>query len=342
VRHYWRRDRRGWVRDVERLLARASIVHAGLDDLYKALCFEAFVRAVRRGIPTIFVQDTDLVEQIRQRALGRGLVRRVQAAAYAAAFERAARWGVRRADLSLLKGRDLMNRYGRFARNAHYFLDTSHSERDILPEEELEARLAVAGERALRLVYCGRLVPRKGVNHSIQMVKEAAARGARVALDIIGDGPQREELVGLAAGGPVRFLGAKPYGPELLRELAGYDALLFTPVLEDTPRMVFDAYAAGLPFVGYDIGYLRERAERDRAGVLIPWGAIAEGAAILGRLARERGGLAGLSRSAREAARANSAEAWYRSRAEWTLEMMAGKGALRRRARVVGEGTVRV
>jgi glycosyltransferase involved in cell wall biosynthesis len=200
AREYWRTHRRRWVADLSRLLEHATVIHAGLDDLWRPLCFEAFVRGVRRGLPTVFVQDTDLVEQVRERAAEAGALRRAKAAAYAIGFERCTRWGVRRAGLSLLKGRGLMERYGRFARNARSFLDTSHSERDIIGAERLEARLATLDrDRPLRLVYCGRLVERKGVDHSIRMVQGAGQLGARASLDIIGDGPQREELVGMAA-----------------------------------------------------------------------------------------------------------------------------------------------
>ena len=327
AREYWRGSRRRWLADVDGLLARASVVHAGLDDVGKPLCFEAFIRAVRRGIPTVFVQDTDMVEQVRQRAAGAGAYLETKAAAYGFAFERCTRWGVRRAGLSLLKGRGLMDRYAKVARNARTFLDTSHSERDIVAPDRLEERLATLDrDRPLRLVYCGRLVERKGVDHSIRMVQGAAQLGARVSLDIIGDGPQREDLVGMAAGAPVRFLGARPYSPELLRDLSGYDALLFTPGAEDTPRMVFDAYAAGLPVVGYDIAYLKERAREDGACVLMPRGDAVGGAMTLARLDRERGTLRDLSRAAAQAARVNSAEAWYRRRAEWTLEMLGTTG----------------
>jgi glycosyltransferase involved in cell wall biosynthesis len=327
ARAYWSRTRARWLGDLEPLLARASVVHAGLDDVGRPMCFEAFARAVRRGVPAVFVQDTDMVEQVRQRAAGAGLYRRAKAAAYGVAFERCTRWGVRRAGLSLLKGRALMERYGRYARNARSFLDTSHSERDIIAPARLEERLATLGrDRALRLVYCGRLVERKGVDQSIRIVRGAAGLGARVSLDIIGDGPQREELVNLAAGGPVRFLGARPYGPGLLADLAGYDALLFTPNAEDTPRMVFDAYAAGLPVIGSDIAYLRERSREDGACVLMARNDPGGGARALAGLDRERGRLGGLSLAAAEAARVNSAEAWYRRRAEWTLEMLGKSG----------------
>jgi glycosyltransferase involved in cell wall biosynthesis len=250
---------------------------------------------------------------------------------------------VRRAGLSLLKGRALMERYGGAAANARSFLDTSHSERDVIDEGRLEARLATLGrDRPLRLVYCGRLVERKGVDHSIRMVRGAGALGARVSLDIIGDGPQREELVGMAAGAPVRFLGARAYGPGLLEELAGYDALLFTPLAEDTPRMVFDAYAAGLPVLGYDVGYLRERAREDGACVLMAGRDVEGGSRALARVDRDRGALAGLSRAAVGAARVNSAEAWYRRRAEWTLEMVATSGRSTCGRRKPSQDTVRV
>src|SRR5262245_5448500 len=53
-----------------------------------------------------------------------------------------------------------------------------------------------------RFVYFGRPTPEKGAATLIR-----AAAEAQVGLDIIGTGPQDNELRALAAGGDVRFLG---------------------------------------------------------------------------------------------------------------------------------------
>jgi glycosyltransferase involved in cell wall biosynthesis len=159
-----------------------------------------------------------------------------------------------------------------------------------------------------------------------------------VEFDVIGDGTERQGLESLAQsagiGQRVRFLGSLPYDAALLKRLAGYDGLLFTPTAEDTPRMIFDGYAAGLPLVAFNIGYVQERHEQEHATFLMPREQIEESAAGLARLCRNPGQLAELSRSARAAAEYHSAENWYRRRAEWTIE------AVERHTRARGTATV--
>ncbi len=325
ARQYWTEHRKPWRAILTEVLARAQVVHGGLDDVYRPIGFEGVAIALRLNKPLVFVQDTDIVLQHRQLAAGRGAVARAESVGYSWVYERLNRWSVARADLSLLKGSALMRRYAAYARNAREFHDTSYFAADIVGEEQLERRLAgLSRSRPLRFVYCGRLTARKGIDKSLAILARAAALGARVRLDVIGDGEDRVSLQALAGSlgiaPQVEFLGALPYGPELLGRLAGYDALLFTPTAEDTPRMIFDGYAAGLPLVAYSIGYVLERHAQERAAVLLPRDKIEESATLLVELDRDRGKLAMLSRQARNAAAGHSSEHWYQQRAAWTIE----------------------
>ena len=274
--------------------------------------------------PTIFVQDTDIAHQSRQLpgSFGAKLQRRI----YARLYERACRKSVRVADLSLLKGNRLMEKYGAGARWAQKFHDTSHSERSVVRADKLEERLVRSEAGPLRLVYMGRFVFRKGVDHGIDIVHRARKLGADVVLDLIGDGPDRAkpeaQVDRLGLNGHVRFPGQQTYGPEFLEKLSeSYDALLFTPLAEDTPRMIFDGYAAGLPLFAYGIDYCQERAKEEGATLLLPAGDPDGAAKAVTEFAlhrRER--LPALSRKAREAGQEHSAENWYRKRTEWTIE----------------------
>lgn len=84
--------------------------------------------------------------------------------------------------------------------------------------------------------------------------------------------------------------------------------------------MIFDGYAAGLPLLGYDIDYVRERADEEKATVVLPLGDRETGADRLAALCRDRAKPAELARAARRAAEYHSAENWYRRRADWTIE----------------------
>lgn len=329
ARQYWTRERSRWKGLLASLMPGARVVHAGFDEVYRPIAYEGFKMGLRHGKPTVFVQDTDVVLQRRELMVGGGLKARARCTVECRIMDRCMRFGVSRASLSLLKGGTLSARYERFARNLKVFEDTSYATSEIVPRETIEARLTTLGHaRPLRFVYVGRLEARKGVDHSIRAIADAASRGANVAFDIIGDGGERASLEqlsrGLGAEARVRFLGKRAYGPALLRELASYDALLFTPLAEDTPRMIFDGYAAGLPIVGYGIEYVKHRSAMERAAIVAPAldvDALGREIAVIdaARVAR----LVEATRRACDAAPGHSADAWYAKRAEWTFEAVA-------------------
>jgi glycosyltransferase involved in cell wall biosynthesis len=322
---FWRQAFRPYRAQLAGLLAGARVVHTGMDDLLRPLVELPLFMAFQRGVATVFVQDTDAVVQIRALA-GPKLRQRARAVAYTTVLDRVGRAAAARADLSLLKGKQLMTRYAPHARNAREFHDTSYLLEEVVPEATVEARLAGLAGRPLRFVYCGRLVARKGVAESVELIRRARARGADVTLDLIGNGPEesalRDQIAGAALGASVRLLGARPYGPALLRDLAAYDALLFTPTAEDTPRMIFDGYAAGLPLVGAGIPYVQERADEEKAAIVLPADPD-DAAARLAALDRRRSDLMPLTKAAHQAGRYHAADAWYRRRADWTHEAVA-------------------
>lgn len=326
ARAFWLKHRRQWLAHLRPLIAQADVVHTGLDDIYRPISYAAFPLARRLGRPTVFVQDTDIVLQTQESARAGGRLSGLKKRAYATVYDRVFRGGVAGADLSLLKGRALMERYAAGARNPKKFEDTSYLASEIVPRSLIDARLAtLRTDRPLRFVYCGRLVERKGVADSLTVLAEARKRGANIWFDVIGAGPQLDDLKARAArvglGDAVRFLGPLPYGPELLRRLAEYDALFFTPPIEDTPRMIFDGYAAGLPLISTDINYAQERADEDGAAVLLPRAHPEVAPRVLHDLDLRRETLAELTEKAYAAAEYHAADRWYSRRAEWTFEI---------------------
>jgi len=112
----------------------------------------------------------------------------------------------------------------------------------------------------LSLLYMGRLVDWKGVDHLLQAL--AQVRSARpVHLTIAGDGPERRTLEGLAAKlgllsdaqPSVTFAGWKTQA-ECADLLAQSDALVLPSLLECGGAVVLEAMAAGKPVIATDWG----------------------------------------------------------------------------------------
>jgi teichuronic acid biosynthesis glycosyltransferase TuaC len=119
------------------------------------------------------------------------------------------------------------------------------------------------------LANVGNLVPEKGQDLAI----DALAGLEEFGLVIVGDGPQRADLIAHA-----RELGVadrvvfKPAMPQReLRHLYGAaDALLLTSSREGWPNVVLEALASGTPVVSFEVGAVKEMLTDDRVGRVVP------------------------------------------------------------------------
>ena len=103
----------------------------------------------------------------------------------------------------------------------------------------------------LRLLSVGRLIPRKGFDRLLRAVARAQARGADIALEILGSGPDEDALRALARDLDVPGVSFGGFvDPAALPErYAAADAFAF-PTLEDPFGFVLlEAMAAGLPVI---------------------------------------------------------------------------------------------
>lgn len=324
-RRFWFAQRSQWLADVRRELRTAKVIQcSAVANIFRPLWYLAHMAGVQADMTTVL-----LGPDVDPRLSPRNLQERLLWKAFDWQFKRAAR----RADLVLLREGAVFRRYATCARVKEEFCDSRHHAQDAIGEEQLARRLAtLTQDRPLRAVYAGPLLRRYGLFEAVEALAQARRRGAPIEYHLYGIGPDEAALRRHAAArgvvAQVHFHGGAVTGPGFIAQLAAYDMLLFLPLGEDAPRMLYDALAAGLPLVGSRVPFLEHQVNTGRVGVLVARGNAAAAADALCWLHTYRNQLRAVSQCAAAAGRRNSIEHWYSRRAQWTQEAVARHGRL--------------
>jgi glycosyltransferase involved in cell wall biosynthesis len=122
------------------------------------------------------------------------------------------------------------------------------------------------------LISVGRLAPEKNWDTLLRAFAQVAAQRPELRLVLIGDGPARETLEGLAAelgvAEHVTFTGALPFD-EVPCYLKAADLFAFASVTETQGLVTIEAMAAGLPIVAVDGSGTRDIIEHGKQGFLV-------------------------------------------------------------------------
>jgi len=126
------------------------------------------------------------------------------------------------------------------------------------------------------LLFVGRFVEKKGVEHLLGAIRALEAEGTALDLVLVGDGPMAEALKHQAADlKRAQFLGWLP-NHEVRRVMRGALAVCVPSVVartgdsEGLPNVVLEAMACAVPVIGSDIAGIAEAVEHDRTGFLVP------------------------------------------------------------------------
>jgi glycosyltransferase involved in cell wall biosynthesis len=175
---------------------------------------------------------------------------------------------------------------------------------------------AAPGELGADLVYVGRLIAHKHVDHLLAAVaalagdgvadRDPSSPGAGPTCVIVGDGPERQHLeqdaVRLGIADRVRFLGVLESESEVFGVMKASKVFVLPSVREGFGIVVAEAMACGLPVVTTrhpdnharslvvdgSTGWLCEPTAESLAGVLAAVLDLGSGDRVAGRLAAER------------------------------------------------------
>jgi glycosyltransferase involved in cell wall biosynthesis len=123
----------------------------------------------------------------------------------------------------------------------------------------------------------------------LDLLLEAAAELPATKLVLVGEGPERDELVAqserLGLAGRVQFVPWSDSARELLREM---DVFVLPSRNEGFPLSIVEAMLAGLPVVASDVGSVPEAVVDGVTGCIVPPGDVASLRQALARLVDDR------------------------------------------------------
>lgn len=119
-----------------------------------------------------------------------------------------------------------------------------------------------------RLVFVGRVEPQKNL---LSLIRAVSRISPAPELVVVGDGSQRQELVGEAAqlGVHLDVRGVISYEtvPGVLQTA---DAFVLPSLIEGHPKALLEAMSCGLPCVGLDVPGTRDVIAHGQTGILCP------------------------------------------------------------------------
>lgn len=303
-----------YFRSAYRAATDCQIVHSGAIGWPIPLGYYAYLAA--RILPRFFINVMEsspwrLVPGRRSSFTGR---------LRAFVMESAARWIARNSQLSLFTSeayRNSMVEEGHAG--AHVGKAVWVTREQIVGRNELETRLRARHPGSSLVVgFAGRLVFEKGV----QVLLDALRRmepGVSISVRVLGEGVLEDDMRRFEPPSgcdvALKFLGVIEYGEQFYREIDGWDVAVVPSLSVEQPRIVYDAFARGVPVIASDTPALHECVREGTDGFLFPVGDSEALMRLLVRVAQDRALLDRCAYHALETASAYTHERMHEDRA---------------------------
>jgi glycosyltransferase involved in cell wall biosynthesis len=132
-----------------------------------------------------------------------------------------------------------------------------------------------------RVLTVARLIQKKGIPTVLKAIKQLQECGIRLTYTLIGDGQDREKILGLVRQlglDPMfQWLGTQPHGVVLEHYRRADLFVLGCEVADDgdrdgIPNVLFESMAMGVPVVATDVSAIPELVRSGETGLLVPPG----------------------------------------------------------------------
>ncbi len=193
--------------------------------------------------------------------------------------------GGRRVKWSLLVQKFVLNRVDRIIVPSQFLKDVLIKGYEVKPVKvqviynsidlndcQISPPQGVQSSGGAQIITVGRLVSHKRIDKVIYAFEELVKEHPQAVLEVIGDGPERQNLEILAQklhiGEQVEFLG-RVTRSETLARLQRADIFVLNSVYEGLPHLVIEAMACRVPVIATNIGGTNEVVKDGETGLLV-------------------------------------------------------------------------
>jgi glycosyltransferase involved in cell wall biosynthesis len=144
---------------------------------------------------------------------------------------------------------------------------------DLKETEQFRRKTNKDNAEKLKIGYIGQMIPRKKIDHILDIFNEIWLENMNTQLVLLGDGKERQKLECYASTLPsaaaIEFLGFRNDRLELLSQ---FDLFVMTSSDEGIPRCLMEAIAMNIPVAAYNIPGVDQLVKHKETGLLADYG----------------------------------------------------------------------
>lgn len=224
----------------------------------------AYLIAKRYGKPVFAYMGSDW-EQLSHYSWRKG-IRRPFSKFYSYINNKLVKMIVKSIPIFLL-GDGLFKKYSRYGKFTCKTINSASSKKDLSKFKDK------CRKKQVELLYVGRLASEKGIPYLLEAVKSLKDKKYKIKLNIVGDGPYRNELPRktkkLGIEREVNFIGFVSSRKKLNNIYRNNDIFILPSTNDALAKVLLEAMAASTPVVATNVGGLSTVVKNEKTGLLI-------------------------------------------------------------------------
>ena len=144
---------------------------------------------------------------------------------------------------------------------------------DLNEVDEFRNNTPKSSSDKIKIGYIGQIIPRKKVDHILDIFNQLWLENNQIELVLLGDGSSRAEMEQkakkLPSASDIHFLG---FRNDRLALLSQFDLFVMTSSDEGIPRCLMEAIAMGIPVAAYNIPGIDQLVLHEKTGLLASYG----------------------------------------------------------------------